>query len=144
MKYLPFAATMALLSAPVYAEGDAANGEEIFNRQCSTCHVVENEAGEILAGRASHVGPNLYGVVGRAPGTFPEFNYGDSLVAYGATEVVWGEENLVGYMQDPTDFLRTALDDRRARGKMAFQLRDPQDAADVYAFLATFATPAAE
>ena len=142
MKYLPLAATIVLLSAPVFAEGDAANGEEIFNRQCSTCHVVENEAGEVLAGRAAKVGPNLYGVVGRTPGTYPEFEYGDSLVAYGATGAVWAEENLLAYMQDPTDFLRTALDDRRARGKMAFQLRDPQDAADVYAFLATFTAPA--
>ena len=142
MKYLPIATTMVLLSAPAYAEGDAANGEEIFNRQCSTCHVVEDEAGEVLAGRASQVGPNLYGVVGRAPGTDPEFAYGDSIVAYGATEVVWGEENLLAYLQDPTDFLRTAMEDRRARGKMAFQLRDPQDAADVYAFLATFTAPA--
>lgn len=142
MKYLPIAATMLLLSAPVYAEGDAANGEELFNRQCSTCHVVENEAGEILAGRAAQVGPNLYGVVGRAPGTYPEFEYGDSMVEYGATGAVWAEENLTAYMQDPTDFLRTALEDRRARSKMAYQLRDPQDAADVYAFLATFSTPA--
>ena len=142
MKYLPLATTIVLLSAPVFAEGDAANGEDIFNRQCSTCHVVENEAGEVLAGRAAKVGPNLYGVVGRTPGTYPEFEYGDSLVAYGATGAVWAEENLLAYMQDPTDFLRTALDDRRARGKMAFQLRDPQDAADVYAFLATFTAPA--
>ena len=143
MKYLPLAATMVLLSAPVFAEGDAANGEEIFNRQCSTCHIVQDAAGETLAGRAAVVGPNLYGVVGRTPGTYPEFEYGDSLVAYGATGAVWAEESLLAYIQDPTDFLRTALDDRRARGKMAFQLRDPQDAADVYAFLATF-TAAAE
>ncbi len=142
MKYLPLAATMVLLSAPVYAEGDATNGEAIFNRQCSTCHVVINDAGETLAGRAAHVGPNLYGVVGRTPGTYPEFAYGDSMVAYGATGAVWGEDNLPVYVQDPTGFLRTALADRRARGKMAFQLRDPQDAADVFAFLSTFSTPA--
>ena len=142
MKYLPLAATMVLLSAPAYAEGDAANGEAIFNRQCSTCHVVINDAGETLAGRAAHVGPNLYGVVGRTPGSYPEFAYGDSMVAYGVTGAVWGEENLVAYVQDPTGFLRTALADRRARGKMAFQLRDPQDAADVFAFLSTFSTPA--
>jgi cytochrome c len=142
MKYLPLAATMVLLSAPAFAEGDAAHGEEIFNRQCSTCHVVVNDAGETLAGRAAHVGPNLFGVVGRTPGTYPDFEYGDSMVAYGATGAVWGEDNLPVYVQDPTDFLRTALEDRRARGKMAFQLRDPQDAADVFAFLSTFSTPA--
>ncbi len=31
--------------------GDAAAGEEQFNRQCIACHVVQNEAGEVLAGR---------------------------------------------------------------------------------------------
>ncbi len=142
MKYLPLAATMVLLSAPVFAEGDAANGEEIFNRQCSTCHVVINDAGETLAGRTAHIGPNLFGVVGRTPGSFPDFRFSDSLVAYGATGVVWGEENVLAYVQDPTGFLREALADRRARGKMAFQLRDPQEAADVFAFLSTFSTPA--
>ena len=142
MKYLSLATTMVLLSGPAFAEGDAAKGEEIFNRQCSTCQVVVNDAGETLAGRAAHVGPNLFGVVGRTPGTYPDFAYGDSMVAYGAKGAIWAEENLLAYIQDPTDFLRTALEDRRARGKMAFQLRDPQDAADVFAFLATFSTPA--
>jgi cytochrome c len=141
------AAVMAITAAPVLAEshasGDSANGEAIFNRQCVSCHVVQNEAGEVLAGRNAKTGPNLFHAVGRQPGTYPDFAYGDAMVAYGETGVVWEEENFVGYVQDPTDFLRTALDDRRARGKMAFQLRSATDAADVYAYLATFATEAA-
>lgn len=146
MKHLTLAAVMGLMSVPAFAQdvtGDAAAGQEQFERQCVACHVVINEAGETLAGRNAQTGPNLYGVVGRTPGSYPDFEYGEDMVAYGATGVVWEEENFVGYVQDPTDFLRTALDDRRARGKMAFQVRDEQEAHDIYAYLASLA-PAAE
>ena len=142
MKHLTLAAAMALMSAPAFAQ-DVAAGQEQFERQCVACHVVVNDAGETLAGRNAQTGPNLYGVIGRTPGTYPDFEYGEDMVAYGATGAVWGEENFVAYIQDPTDFLRTALDDRRARGKMAFQVRDAQQAADIYAYLASLA-PAAE
>lgn len=138
MKHLTLAAVMALMSAPAIAQ-DAAAGQEQFERQCVACHVVVNEAGETLAGRNAKTGPNLYGVIGRTPGTYPDFDYGDGMVAYGATGVVWDEETFVGYVQNPTDFLRTALDDRRARGKMAFQVRDEQQARDIYAYLASLA-----
>lgn len=142
MKHLTLAAVMALMSAPAIAQ-DAAAGQELFDRQCVTCHVVVNDAGETLAGRNAETGPNLYGVIGRAPGSYPDFEFGDDMVAYGATGVVWEEENFLAYVQDPTDFLRTALEDRRARGKMAFQVRDEQEARDIYAFLVSLA-PAAE
>jgi cytochrome c len=138
MKHLTLAAVMALMSAPAIAQ-DAAAGQEQFERQCVACHVVVNEAGETLAGRNAKTGPNLYGVIGRTPGAYPDFDYGDGIVAYGATGVVWDEETFVGYVQNPTDFLRTALDDRRARGKMAFQVRDEQQARDIYAYLASLA-----
>jgi cytochrome c len=136
MKHLTLAAAMVMMSAPAFAQ-DAAAGQEYFERQCVACHVIVNDAGETLAGRNAHTGPNLYGVVGRAPGTYPDFEYGDAMVAYGATGAVWGEENFIAYVQDPNDFLRTELDDRRARGKMAFQVRDEQEARDIYAYLAS-------
>ena len=136
MKHLTLAAVMALMSAPAIAQ-DAAAGQEHFERQCVACHVIVNDAGETLAGRNAKTGPNLYGVIGRTPGTYPDFAYGDALVAYGATGAVWGEENFLAYVQDPTDFLRTSLDDRRARGKMAFQVRDEQEARDLYAYLSS-------
>ncbi|HVG48400.1 MAG TPA: c-type cytochrome [Rubellimicrobium sp.] len=136
-------ATLAVLG-PVTAlaqeamVGDAAAGEEHFNRQCIACHVVQNEAGEVLAGRNAKVGPNLYGVAGRTPGTYPEFDYSELMVAYGATGVVWEESNFVPYVQDPTGFLREATGED-GRSKMAYQVRDEQEAYDLWAFLSTFA-----
>jgi cytochrome c len=117
--------------------GDAAAGEEHFNRQCIACHVVQNEAGEVLAGRNAKVGPNLYGVAGRPPGSYPEFDYSELMEAYGATGVVWEEANFVPYVQDPTGFLREATGED-GRSKMAFQVRDEQEAYDLWAFLSTF------
>ncbi|SDF44166.1 c-type cytochrome [Limimaricola pyoseonensis] len=158
MRTLAFSALTALLAGPTLAQemtGDAANGETEFSRQCVSCHVVADESGEVLAGRNGRVGPNLYGVAGRQPGIVEDFRYSDALVAYGELApdadatgtaptgegietVIWAQANTVAYLQDPTGFLREALDDSRARGKMAYKVRDPQTAADLYAYLATF------
>jgi cytochrome c len=146
MKNLTLAAALALLSAPAFAEshasGNAEAGMEAFERQCVSCHVVA-DGDTILAGRSADTGPNLFMVAGRVPGSVEGFEYGESLVEYGALGVVWDEETFVAYVQDPTDFLREALDNRRARGKMAFQVRDEQEAHDIYAYLVSLA-PAAQ
>lgn len=133
------AAATLLLTGPVladgHASGDAAAGEEAFKRQCIACHVVANEAGDVLAGRNARTGPNLYGVAGRAPGSYDGFKYGKSLVEIGEKGMVWNEEMFVGYVQDPTGWLKATLDDSKARGKMAFKVKDAKDAADLYAYL---------
>ena len=142
MKHLTLAAVLALLSAPAFAEshasGDAAAGEEQFNRQCVACHVVVNDAGETLAGRNARTGPNLFNLVNRGVAQAPDFDYGESLLEIGARGDMWTEEEFVGYVQDPTGWLREQLDDRRARGKMAYQVRAEEDAINLYAYLAQF------
>ena len=141
MKLLLLTAALGLLAAPVLAEshasGDAAAGEEAFGKQCVTCHVVVNEAGETLAGRNARTGPNLYGVAGRTLGSLDDFRYGKSLVEAGEAGNVWTEENFVGYVQDPTSWLSETLDNKRARGKMSYKVRDEADAINLYAFLAS-------
>lgn len=130
-----------MLSTPVAAQdagGEAGAGEAQFNRQCVACHVIQDGAGETLAGRNARVGPNLYGVMGAAPGSADDFAYSASLVAYGETGVVWSEENLVSFLQDPTGHLRQALDDPRARSTMTHRLRNQDVAQDIHAFLARF------
>lgn len=145
MKILTLAAALAAFAAPSFAQdttalkGDAAKGEEQFNRQCIACHVVQDPAtNEVLVGRNSKVGPNLFGLASEVPGHVEGYAYGDSMKAYGETGATWTEENFVGYVQNPTGFLRTALNDKRARGKMAYQVRKEDEAYDLYAFLATF------
>ncbi|SEW43802.1 cytochrome c [Cognatiyoonia koreensis] len=144
MKKFTLAAALSVLAAPVFADGhastqgDAAAGEEQFNRQCVACHVVADASGEVLAGRNAKTGPNLYGVAGRTLGSVEDFRYGDPIVELGEAGEVWTEESFVGYVQDPTGWLREKLDNRRARGKMAYQVREESDAYDLYAYLSTF------
>lgn len=138
MRHALLAAIALSLSAPsAFAQGDAEAGAQAFN-QCQTCHVVENEDGEVLAGRTGRQGPNLYGVIGRQAGTYEDFRYRDSIVEAGEQGLVWDEENLVAYLQDPTSFLRETLDDPRARSGMSFRARNEEMAQDIVAFLATF------
>ena len=137
------ALSAALLAAPFAAHaqeasGDAAAGEEAFS-QCISCHVVEDESGEVLAGRGAKTGPNLYGVAGRQAGIIEGFRYSDSMVEAGEAGMSWDEANFVPYVQDPTGHLREVTDDRRARGKMTYKVRGgDEEAANLYAYLATF------
>lgn len=139
---LATATTLPFLSMPGWAQdaeamtGDAEAGRTLFQRQCIACHVIIDEEGEAIAGRNARVGPNLYGTMGSQPGTVPDFNYSDDLVAYGETGVHWETENLIGYLQGPTQFLQDALDDPSARGRMAYQVRSEEDALNLAAFLA--------
>ena len=135
MRNLPLVALFSALALPAFADGDVAAGEEQFNRQCVACHVVRNEAGDILAGRNAKSGPNLYGLAGGPVGAQDGFRYGDSLLEAAEAGMVWDEESFVAYVQDPTDWLRTTLDDRRARSKMAYKVRDEQQAADIYDYI---------
>jgi len=137
MKTTSLALAAMLLAAPAFAEVDVANGEKLFN-QCQTCHVVADAEGKVLAGKNAKVGPNLYGIVGRTAGTYEGFKYGKDIVAAGAAGLVWTPELLTAYVQDPADFLRTTLNDRKAKSGMSFKVKKAEDAADLAAFLATF------
>ena len=129
------ALALASLAAPAVAQ-DIEAGAKTFN-QCQTCHVVQNEAGEVLAGKNAKTGPNLYGMPGRVAGTYPEFKYGESIVALGATGFAWDEASFVEYVQDPAKFLKAKLGDDKAKSKMAFKLKKPEDAANVWAFISS-------
>ena len=144
MKLKFAAAALILAAAPALAQeaavtdivptGDAAAGEAAF-RQCATCHVVANPAGETLAGRAAKTGPNLYGVAGRVLGKVPDFRYSAALAAAGEKGKVYDEETFVAYLKDPTGFLREFLGDSSARGNMTYKVRKEEDAHNIFAYL---------
>lgn len=132
------ALSASLLASTAMAEGDAASGEALFNGQCTSCHLIANAAGEVLAGRSARTGPNLFGVGGRAVGSVDGFAYSASIAAAGEMGLGWDEAAFVAFVQDPTDWLRGVLNDPRARAKMSFRVRTPEQAADIYAYLAGF------
>jgi cytochrome c len=142
MRIITAAALAAMAAAPALAQGNAENGPKLFN-QCQTCHVVQDAAGEVLAGRNAKTGPNLYGVIGRQAGSLEGFRYQPSIVAAGEAGLVWDETELAAYLLNPPEYLKARLDDPRARSGMAHRVRKEEDAADLAAFLATFgAAPA--
>lgn len=146
MKILALAAFAVWVAAPALSEshvtGDAAAGEVVFAKQCVACHVLVNEDGETLAGRRSRTGPNLYGVAMKTLGTVPDYRYGASLIKAGETGQTWTEANFVSYVMDPAGWLRSTLDDPRARSKMTFKVREEEDARDLFAYLASVAPKA--
>ena len=135
MKTLSLLATAAaLLAAPAFA-ADPAAGENGF-KKCKACHsIVAPDGTEIQKG--GRTGPNLYGVIGRAIASDPDFAYGDSLAALGATGAVWDEASLAACTANPVDYLKTALGDPAAKSKMSFKLASGGE--DVAAYLASVA-----
>lgn len=118
-------AGLALLIAAMTpaAAQDADDGEQVF-RKCRACH-------QIGDGARNTVGPQLNDVVGRPAGSVEGYNYSKANREAGAEGLVWTEEKLMEYLENPRQFM--------PRNKMAFAgLRDEQDRKDVIAFLKKF------
>lgn len=99
---------------------DAAAGEQVFRRICSTCHIATAE------GRRG-VGPTLFGVVGRKSGTVDGFRYSPANQAAG---IVWTPEILDKYIANPREVVPGT--------SMTYAgLRNDADRANVIAYLQT-------
>lgn len=133
-KFILLGLTVAALSAPAFA-GDPVAGEDTF-KKCKACHsIVAPDGTEIQKG--GRTGPNLYGIIGKGVASDPDFSYGDSLAALGATGAVWDEASLAAYTANPAEYLKTALGDPAAKSKMSFKLASGGE--DVAAYLASVA-----
>lgn len=127
----------ALLASTAFADGHVAEGEKLVAKRCKACHMIADGDNVILKG--GKVGPNLWGIIGRAAGAQEGFKYGKSLAAAGEKGLVWDEEQLAGYIGDPKKYLRTYLDDKKAKSKMTFKLKKEDQRAAVAAYLASLA-----
>jgi cytochrome c len=123
-------AWLGLASAVVLSAGcqtaaaqDAENGEQVF-RQCRACHQVGDGARNL-------VGPLLNGIIGRKAGTIDGFNYSQANKEAGAKGLVWTEDVLLKYLQNPQSFMPGT--------KMAYAgLRDEEARKDLIAYLKKF------
>lgn len=126
----------ALFSAPAFADGhatgDAEAGAAVFNK-CKACHMIQDAEGTDIV-KGGKTGPNLYGLYTRVAGS-TDFKYGDSIVQAGEAGLEWNEEEFVKYVADPKKYLAEYNDDKRAKSKMAFKLKDEADAANVWAYI---------
>ena len=59
---------------------------------CAACHATEKNA-------AVRIGPNLFGVGGRAAGTQPNFNYSPAMKA---SQIRWNRANLLAFVRQPS------------------------------------------
>jgi cytochrome c len=79
------------VARPSLAAGDAAEGEKVFKRYCTTCHIA-------TAKGSPRQGPTLFGVVGRKAGSVEGFRYTN---ANRNSNLVWTEDQLDKYLTDP-------------------------------------------
>ena len=105
------------------AEGNASDGAEVF-KKCRACHDVGPTA-------KNKVGPLLNGILGRPAGSIEGFNYSEANKAAGAKGLVWSEEVMLKYLENPPSYMPGT--------KMAFAgLKDERDRLDVIAYLKSF------
>jgi len=113
--------------------GDIAKGEKKF-KKCKSCHMIVDDSGRIIV-KGGRNGPNLYGILGRTAGSIDGFKYGKSLVKLGTTGFTWSETEFVAYLANPKKYLVEKLDDKKARSKMSYKLKDEADALEIWAYL---------
>jgi cytochrome c len=110
------AGALTLASSAALAQGDAAQGEKVFN-QCKACHAVDEPQNK--------VGPHLVGIFGRPAGSVEDFKYSDAIKESGIT---WNDETLSAFLADPRTYIKG--------NRMAYAgLKKDEDIANLLAYL---------
>lgn len=99
---------------------DVAAGEAVFQK-CKSCHNADN-------GGANGTGPNLWGVVGRKPGSHGGFAYSAAMTEFGAKQPIWDYEHMYEFVKAPQKYISGT--------KMGFiGLKKPEDRINLIAYL---------
>ncbi|MCX7560394.1 c-type cytochrome [Sulfitobacter sp. F26204] len=103
--------------------GDADKGAKIF-KQCKTCHEIGSDA-------QNRVGPHLNGIFGRHAGSDPEYKYSKSMDRAGDDGLVWTEQTLDAYVENPKALV--------SKTRMNFRgIKDATERAHLLAYLRAF------
>jgi cytochrome c len=103
----------------VLASADVAKGHDISHR-CEQCH-------DLSKGGPNKIGPNLYGVVGRARASHPGFDYSSAMKAKGGS---WTFDEFFKFLKSPQAYIEGT--------KMSFAgLPATQDRINIIAYLRT-------
>jgi cytochrome c len=104
----------------VLASADVAAGEAKTSA-CKACHVFDPSG-------ANNIGPGLYGVLGRKPGSHPGFSYSAGMTAFSGKQPVWDYQHVYEFLKGPAAYIDGT--------KMTYQgLKSPQDRINVIAYL---------
>ena len=110
----------------VLPKADIAKGQTITSK-CASCHQFD-PAG------TNNIGPGLFGVVGRAPGSHPAYAYDSAMQDFAKTHTAWTYDLLYQFLKNPQGFMPGT--------KMTFVgLKDPQDRINVIAYLRSNGSP---
>lgn len=107
--------------------GDPARGRAYFQTSCALCHSAELGPDNTVIIKQ---GPSLVGVVGRRAGSLPHFNYTRALKSSGYT---WTAATLDHFLANPMIAVPGTT--------MPMLIPDPQNRADVIAYLSTLKIP---
>lgn len=99
--------------------GDATRGARLAAIKCKVCH-------SLKAGGRNKIGPNLYGIVGRARASHEGFRYSKAMKAKGGT---WSPEEIDIFLANPSKFVKGT--------NMVIKIRKPDQRADIIAYLKT-------
>ena len=103
--------------------GDVDKGAKVF-KKCKACHQVGADA-------KNRVGPHLNGLFGRNAAAFEDYKYSKSMERAGADGLVWTEETLDAFFENPKSLV--------SKTKMNFKgLKKEKDRANLLAYLRTF------
>lgn len=101
---------------------DPVKGAQVAAK-CKACHTFD-------AGGPNRVGPNLFGIVGRKPGSHEGFSYSSAMTDEGGKIATWDETHLFEYLNDPKGYVPGT--------KMQFNgIKNPKERADLIAWLKT-------
>lgn len=102
-KYIMMLLLMILSYLPVFAYAqdqsiNLTNGEIIYKRRCSICHIIDNNR--------NRIGPSLNNIIGRKAGALPNFNYSSAMKQAGNQGLVWNKDNLIKYLSGPQAMIK--------------------------------------
>jgi cytochrome c len=81
----------------VLPTADVGAGATVANK-CKSCHNFDN-------GGPNQTGPNLWGVIGRKPGSHPGFAYSSAMTGFGAKTPVWDFDHVYDFIKGPQAYL---------------------------------------
>ena len=110
--------------------GDIGTGENVFRKNCASCHMVGPKARD-------RVGPQLNGIFGRKAASIQGFKYSKPMRRAGADGLEWTFDTLDTYIGNPKSLVTGT--------RMNFRgLKAPESRADVMAYLRQYSDQASD
>lgn len=79
------------------AKADVAAGEAV-SQKCASCHNFAN-------GGPNQTGPNLWGVIGRKPGSHPGFAYSSAMTDFSGKTAAWDYQHVYEFLAGPQNYI---------------------------------------